>query len=101
MPTIVPPAVRHKIGTNLRELSPVTLADLSSARHKQSEDFGGQRVFGLAVGCSTFDLMVQATSIDHVEDRRLRREFGATSIPGHYRGLYGGFVGAGARRRSS
>src|ERR1035438_5730502 len=52
-PTILTPAVWV-----LGDRAPVALANLSSARHKQSEDFGGQSIVGIAVACSTLELMV-------------------------------------------
>jgi hypothetical protein len=57
VPTIVPPAVRYLVASALSGSSPVTLADLCSARYKQSENFGRQRVVGITVGCSTLELM--------------------------------------------
>jgi hypothetical protein len=63
------PSIDRRVGlvaSALSGSSPVTLADRCSARHKQSEDFGGQRVVGIAADRSTLELMA------HTDLHRLR-----------------------------
>jgi hypothetical protein len=73
MPTILAPAVLHLAARDFRKGNPVALANLSPARHKQSQNFRRQRVFELTVACSTFDLMIHtyphSTLTVRTEDR--------------------------------
>ena len=67
-PTIRTPAVPYKVGTDFRERGTVALANLCSAHHKRSEDFGGHRVVGIMVGCSTLELIAHADLHRSLED---------------------------------
>jgi len=67
-PTIRTPAVLYKVGTDFRERGTVALANLRSAHHKHSEDFGGHRIVGIMVGCSTLELIAHADLHRSLED---------------------------------
>jgi hypothetical protein len=58
--TILTPAIRLFVAPTFSDRRPVALANLYSARHKQSENFGCQPVVGIMVGCSALELMVHS-----------------------------------------
>jgi len=80
--TLLAPAVRPAVSTFLRHTSPVALADFSTANDEQSKYFGGQRIVGTAVDCSTLALVAHSNLHRSLEDRTPsagRRGSGATS----------------------